>query len=237
LHYALGTRVTPPAGWELDEDTLPESVLHDHVVELLRCLLVAWAARQGGDGVLVARNLAVRFDESRPAIGLDPDVCVLSPAPPGGLELRSVRTWLDGHAPPLLAIEVVSESHPRKDYSLGPDKYAASGTGELVVFDPLLAGPANHGGPFRLQLWRRDEGGFTRVYAGDGPVHSPTLDAYLVPTDDGRMLRIANDEQGADRWLTTEEEEHARAERARSEIAAARARVAELEALLARRGS
>ena len=38
------------------------------------------------------------------------------------LDLRSVRTWLPGHGPPRLAIEVVSETNPHKDYVIAPDK-------------------------------------------------------------------------------------------------------------------
>jgi len=69
---------------------MPESVLHDHAVELLKALLAAWAARAGS--AFVARILAIRWDESAPRIGVDPDVCLLSPAPPDASQLRSVRT-------------------------------------------------------------------------------------------------------------------------------------------------
>lgn len=64
----------------------------------------------------------------------------------------------------------MSETSPRKDYVVAPDKYAASGVGELWIFDPLIEEPPSHGGPFRLQVWTRDEDGtFARVYAGEGP--------------------------------------------------------------------
>ena len=164
--------------------------------------------------------------------------------------MRSVRTWIEGHTPPILAIEVVSTTNPLKDYTIAPDKYAASGTYELVVFDPLLTGPTAHGGPFPLQVWRRsDDDDFVRVYAGDGPVRATTLDAWLVVAADGRSVCIANDPNGVIRWLTAEEAERAakeaeraakEAERAAKEAAiaaerAAMARVAELEAELARR--
>ena len=222
---------------------MPESLLHDEVVTLLKDLLTVWAARAPGSG-RVARNLAVRWDEAHPAIGVDPDVCVLSPAP-ADPRLRSLRTWREGTAPPVLAIEVVSETNPRKDYAVAPDKYAASGTRELLIFDPLLSGPASHGGPVRLQLWRRDEEGqFTRVYAGDGPVYSPTLAAHFVAVEGGAKLRIATDAAGTDLWQTAEEAERAakEAERAAKEAEraakeAALARVAELEAALAQRGA
>jgi Uma2 family endonuclease len=213
--------------WELSDETMPESVLHDAVVEVLKALLAAWAAPRGG--MAVVRNLAVRWDEANPRFGVDPDVALLSPAPPDLIEVKSLRTWMPGHLAPVLAIEVVSETDPRKDYSVAPDKYAASGTRELWVFDPLLCGPTSHGGPFRLQVWVRGEGGaFTRAYAGAGPAFSPVLGAYAVPVDEGQRLRIAGDAAATELWLTAEETERAAKE-------AALARIAELEAELRRR--
>lgn len=225
VRYALAA---PGAGWELGEETLPESVLHDEAVALLEALLAVWAARRGD--AMVVRNLAVRWDQAHPAFGVDPDVAVIVPRPPEGDDLRSLRTWREGHAAPMLAIEVVSETTPRKDYVVAPDKYAASGVGELWIFDPLLSGPASHGGPFRLQVWTRDDDGtFSRAYAGDGPARSPALGAYLVPVDEGRKLRIAADAEATDSWMT-EAEAH------RKERDEALARLREVEAELAARG-
>jgi Uma2 family endonuclease len=205
---------------------MPESALHDEVVALLKALLAAWVARTRADAH-VYRNLAVRWSEEEPQIGVDPDVSVIAPAPPGAGDLRSLRTWLAGHAAPMLAVEVVSETNPHKDYVIAPDKYAASGARELWIFDPLLAGPTAQGGPHRLQIWqRRDGGAFTRIHAGDGPAWSPVLGAYVVVMEEGRRLRISEDARAARLWLTAEE-----AERAAKE--AALARVAELEALIA----
>jgi Uma2 family endonuclease len=216
IHYAVPRRGA--LGWELSEETMPESVVHDQAVELLKALLAAWAAREGR--AFVARNLAIRWDEAHPQIGVDPDVCVLRPPPPDAADLRSVRTWLPGHEPPALAVEVVSETNPHKDYTVAPDKYAVSGTSELWIFDPLLAGPTVHGGPIRLQVWqRRQDGDFVRVYAGEGPARSPLLGAWVVATDEGRKLRVAEDEGATRFWRTAEED--------------ALARVAELEAQLA----
>jgi hypothetical protein len=235
-------------GWELSEEKMPESVLHDQAVELLRQILAWWARDR--ENVQIARNLAVRWDEDEPRVGVDPDVCVLSPAPPAEENLRSVRTWMPGHHAPAFAVEVVSDSDPRKDYTIAPDKYAASGTRELCVFDPLLAGPAAHGGPFLLQLWRRDDQGrFVRAYAGDGPAESQVLGAHLVVVDDGKKLRVADDADGAQLWPTATEAERTakeaertakEAERTAKEVErtakeAALARVAELEAELAKR--
>lgn len=104
-----------------------------------------------------------------------------------------------------------------------PEKCAVVGVRELVVFDPLLAGPCAQGGPSLLQLWRRgSDGGFERVHQGGQSGWSTTLGAFLVPDQDARRLRIAAHADGSGRWLTGEER--------------ALARVAELEAELARRG-
>jgi hypothetical protein len=229
-------------GWELSEEQMTESDAHHATVELLKAILSWWARER--ENVQVARNMAVRWDEDEPRVGTDPDVAVLSPRPPreDGV-LSSVRTWLPGHAPPLLAVEVVSDSNPRKDYAIAPDKYAASGTRELWVFDPRLAGPSTHGGPFRLQLWHRDEqGSFVRAYAGDGPVRSDVLGAYAVVVEGGARLRVADDPEGRRLWPTEAEAERAarQAERAardaeRAAKDAALARSAELEAELRRR--
>ena len=230
VHYTVPRRVP---GWELPDELMQESVLHDQAVELLKALLAAWAAR-GASTAFVVRNLAVRWNEAEPRIGVDPDVCVLSPSPPDAIELRSVRTWLAAHFPPVLAVEVVSETNPHKDYAIAPDKYAASGTGELWVFDPLLAGPVAHGGPFRIQIWhRRADGDFVRIYAGDGPAFSPTLEAYLVATDEGRKLRLADDEDATVFWRTVEESERVAKEAERAAKEAALVRVAQLEASIA----
>jgi len=204
--------------WALSDETMPESIEHVRAVDLLRAILTYWAR---GRDALVARNFAIRWDEREPGVGVDPDVSLFSPAPPvpKGEDLRSVRTWVDGHAPPLLAVEIVSETNPKKDYVIAPEKYAASGTRELCVFDARLAGPASRGGPHRIQVWRRDEhGDFVRRYAGDGPAYSEVLSAYFVAGGEPCMMRVADDETGARLWPTSDE--------------AALARIAELEAAL-----
>jgi Uma2 family endonuclease len=204
------------ADWELSEATMPESVLHDAAVRELWSSLDVWAARVGR--ALVVRNLAIRWRQSNPRIGVDPDVAVLSPPPPEGGELRSVRTWLAGHTAPCIAVEVVSETNPRKDYVMAPDKYAASGTRELWIFNPLLVGPRSHGGPFRLQVWTREaDGSLARAYAGEGPGYSGELGAWLVVTAGGQRLRIADDAKGARLWPTREEAERRNAEIERAE--------------------
>jgi Uma2 family endonuclease len=226
--------------WELEDDeTMPESLLHRMAVDLLRSILEAWA-RTRRRNAMVAANMALRWDRVRPRVGVDPDIMLVEPAPAevlGGL--TSVCTWKPGHHPPRVAVEVVSEGTADKDYGDGPAKYAASGTCDLWVFDPEGFGPGVHGGPYVLQVWRRDDlGRFTRVYAGDGPTCSEELGAWLVITGEGRQLRIADDREGTRLWQTDAERERAEKERERMEKERERtekeAALAELAALRAR---
>ena len=222
-----------PAGWVVEDDEkVPESRGHELRGERLRRLLDAWKVRTRRD-LQVGRNLALRWDEDHPRVGVDPDVYVVEPPPPEGDDVRSLRTWDTGHHPPLLAIEIVSLSRPDKDYDSSPEKYAASGTEELWVFDPDLAGRAR-GGPFALQVWRRtEEGEFNRVHAGSGPARSEAIGAWVFVVDEGRGLAIADDEAGTSWWRTVEESERAEKERERAEKEDALRRLAEVSALLA----
>ena len=214
--------------WTLPEETVPESRPHDLILDLLKALLSAWIARTGRNAQ-VGRNLAVRWDEQHPNIGADPDIYLVEPPPPEGDRVESLRLWMPGHHPLQLAIEVVSSTNAVKDYEQAPDKHAAAETQELWVFDPGLHGPKSRGGPARLQIWSRsDDGTFQRIYRGDGPARSPLLGAWLFAVNEGERLRIADDPEGTAWWMTAEE-----AERAAKE--AALARIAELEAALAKR--
>ncbi len=205
--------------WVLPEEDMPESIPHRDTVRLLESILLTFVARTGRNA-LVAANLACRWHEEDARIGVDPDVALIEPAPPGADHLASLRTWEPGHVPPRFAIEVVSSSNSEKDYQDAPAKYAALGTRELVVFDPERIGPPVSGGPFVLQVWRRnDAGAMERVYAGDGPARTEELNAWLIPTEPCR-LRIADDENGSNLWLTSAEQEAA----ARQQEAAARKR-------------
>jgi Uma2 family endonuclease len=220
--------------WELAEEPVPESRPHDLASDTVKLLLSAWVARTGRR-LEVGRNLAVRWDEANPKVGVDPDVYVIEPTPEGDA-LPSLRTWEEGHHPPILAIEVVSGSNPSKDYVSSPEKYAASGTGELWIFDPQLAGPRAHGGPVRIQIWRREDDTFSRIYAGSGPAWSPAIGAWIFAVAEGGLLRIASDEAGTDWWMTGEEAERAGRDAERAAKEEALRRVAELEARLAGRG-
>ena len=196
--------------WAVPEIPVPESDTHDVAIDYLKALLLAWAARSGR-AVKVARNLGIRWVKAEPRAGFDPDLCVIEPSPPADKTLTSLRLWEPGHVAPLLAIEVVSPGHPYKDYVDTPERCAACGIGELWVYDPMLAGPAARGGPVLLQVWQRSAGGeFERVHAGQGPVRSPALGAWLHPRASrlpaGATLVVSADPEGHERWPTLEEQ-------------------------------
>ncbi len=233
--------------WVLrDDDNMPESPEHVDACALLKDVLRAWIARTGRDAY-AGCNIALRWDGAHPQIGVDPDVYLVEPAPAAPMP-KSLRTWVPGHHAPRVAVEVVSEDSAEKDYVDGPQRYAASGTRELWVFDPERHGRASVGGPLVLQVWRRMRGErFRRVYAGDGPAYSEELGAWLVVTDEGRRLRVADDEAGERLWPAAAEEADERAreanertreanDRAREANERAAAAEAELAALRAARG-
>jgi Uma2 family endonuclease len=188
----------PEAGedWELSDDLVPESRPHERRSALVFDQLDYMVERTGRNAI-VCRNLAVRWDEARPGIGVDPDVCLIEPTPPEGAELHSLLLWKPGHCAPLVAVEIVSASRVDKDYAQSPLKYAVNGTRELWVFDPRRAGPKDKGGPFLLQVWRRDENDdLLRVYAGDGPARSEALDAWIF-ADRSRAVRRVSPADGS----------------------------------------
>jgi len=208
--------------WVLPEGNVPESVPHNTAARHLELLLEAWAERSPHD-LAVGRNLAIRWLEERPQVGIDPDVCLLAPPSPDFERLGSLCLWKPGHEPPPLCFEVVSSTHPNKDYTAIQDRYAAMGAFEVVVFDPQLIGPRSLGGPVALQVWRCDSVGLLeRVHFGAGPAYSEVLDAWLVP--EGGLLAISEDRTGSRRWLTGAERERAARTELEREVADLRAR-------------
>nr|MBK7069946.1 Uma2 family endonuclease [Deltaproteobacteria bacterium] len=112
--------------WVLEDGvTMPETSEHRLTCEPLEMILRAWIARTARDAAVYA-NLALRWDEEHPAVGVDPDVCLVDPTPPDA-KLRSLRTWSPGTRRRRVAVEVVGRDTAEKDYLEGPAKYAASG--------------------------------------------------------------------------------------------------------------
>jgi Uma2 family endonuclease len=101
----------PPDWYIEDEETVPESRRHHLRSTRVEGLLLGWTMRMGRNAQ-VGSNLALRWDEAHPGVGVDPDVYVVEPPPPEGDDVTSLRIWESGHYPPLLAVEVVSPSRP-----------------------------------------------------------------------------------------------------------------------------
>lgn len=214
--------------WTVPEGKVPEAPWHEGIADLFRQCIRAFIVRTGRQAA-VLRDVAVRVHEDRPQVGFNPDVCIVEPPPPGYPDIDSVRLWEPGHTVPRFCLEVVSKNHPYKDYRETPDQCAAAGVTELAVFDPKSAGPKVLGRAPLLSLWlRTPDGSFERVFAGDGPAWSPYLSAWLLPAESGRVLRISDDPEGRQLWLTAEEAE-------RAQHAASLQRIAELEAELRKR--
>jgi hypothetical protein len=217
-----------PDEWVLPEESVPEAPIHDEVAEALKLLLRAWAARSTTK-LRIARNLAIRWLKEYPTTGIDPDVCVLAPPPDNFDELGSLCLWKEGHTAPPLCFEIVSAGRPYKDYVALQDRYASMGTHELIVFDPLLAGPKSLGGPVALQLWRRDATrAFERVHFGPGPIYSEILDAWVIA--EGRALFIADDRAGKERWQNEAQTAQGDAVKARRDAERAQADAARAQA-------
>lgn len=205
--------------WELPEVPVPESPVHDEIADHLKSLLVAWRSRAEATGA-VRRNLAIRWDEVHPRVGVDPDVCWLDSVPPGfhDGEVDSLRLWQPGHCVPPLAIEIVSRNHPYKDYGRVQDKYAVVGVRELWVYDPYGYGPRALGGPVLLQLWvRTPEGVLRETHHADTPVRSPLLGAWLLPRAKDH-LGLADHSDGSGPWFTVAEQERQRADTLQAEL-------------------
>lgn len=216
--------------WFMDFEDVPETLLHDMIIELLKLVL---RYRYRDRDVVIGSNVACRWDPDDRRIGVDPDVILVEPAPPEAETLKSLQVWRPDHHPPKLAIEIVSETNATKDYKEGPVRMSRLGAEELWLFDPERHGPTleDLGGPFVLQLWRRPEkgGDMERIYAGDAPAFSPVLGAWIVTTNGGTRLRIAEDREGKRLWPTKDEAQAARAdaEGARADAEAQAREVAE----------
>lgn len=211
LRYTL--RV-PDGEWHCPEGGVPESVGHDLASRHLHALLAFWAARSTRN-LFVAHNLAVRWVEARPRVGIDPDVCLLDPPPPDVASLRSLCLWKPAHVAPSVSFEIVSKRHPYKDYVTIHERYAALGARELFVLDPELLGPKSLGGPVPIQVWRSDGAIYERTYVGQGPAFSEVLGAWVFL--EGGLPQIATDYAGRERWLTEQEFERTEKERERAE--------------------
>ena len=193
------------------EEKVPESKVH----RLLTTRLFESVERELGDHALVASNQFVYWDPSDPRKCLAPDLAVRVGA--ANRLLQTWKTWELGA--PHVGVEIVSDTD-RSDSALEAtlERYRRAGIGELVRFD------AEHGGS-PLRLWDLFDGDLVERDLSDPNAllcDALALFWQVVPDLElGPTLRLARDTSGRDLVQTPEE--------------AARARVAALEAELARR--
>ncbi|MBI4615083.1 MAG: Uma2 family endonuclease [Planctomycetes bacterium] len=212
------------SSWYLtDEEDMGQSPEQDEIVQVFTSVLRQVGRElEWGKRVLIGNDAFFAWLPEHPLVRVSPDIYLLFDPPPPPLP-ASWQTWLHGHRPPALAVEIVSGDEWKKDYEEGPEKYAQLGASELLIFDP--AAMLEEGGDrLRLQVYQRtDDGLFVRQYAGPGTAALKTLNLYALAcrTPAGPRLRLARDREGIELVPTAEEAQDA-AEAARQEAEAAR---------------
>jgi Uma2 family endonuclease len=213
-------RRTDPTIYPVEEKG-GEDILQRWITELLRPLLERYLGEHGVKA-FVGADQFIYWKQHDAHRRVAPDVYVLPGVAPG-THVRSWKTWEAGIVPSF-ALEVVSLDW-EKDYAEILPRYAELGVKELVVFDPAWEGRT---GRFRWQLHRGlARRGLVRVETTNADrVRSKVLGAWLrvVGEDLEQRVRIATDPAGDVLVPTSEERE-----------TAALARVAVLEAELAKR--
>jgi Uma2 family endonuclease len=207
-----------------DEALVPETQLHLELRTILYQLLRDFL----GDSVTVACDQFVYWVADDPSEVLAPDACVRR-APADGL-LKSWKTWERGA--PEVAVEIVSESDSSEAAwrdKLG--RYRRVGVSELVRFDASASPPG------RLRVWDRLDGDLVeREVEGEAALSTVLPCAWVVAPADDLPVALRLRSAGADAALvaTRAEARRQEAEARRQERAEAGARVAALEAELAR---
>ncbi|MBC8069967.1 MAG: Uma2 family endonuclease [Deltaproteobacteria bacterium] len=183
-----------------DEDDVGESFEHGEMIRLLLSSLDVLGRERAWHDRLWASDQFFAWRPEHPLVRVSPDVYVLDDPPPPPRP-ASWQTWLPGHRPPTLAIEIVSDDWT-KDYREAPQKYWQLGCPELVIFDPsAVLHPGDSRERVPLQVYRRDaDGAYVRVQCSDAAVFCEGIQAFLVPrhVDDVVRLRIASDAAGLD---------------------------------------
>lgn len=222
------------SAWVLaDEDDMGEGFEQGEIIRMLLSTLDVLADERGWTDRLWAGDQFFAWLPEHPLVRVSPDVYVLDHPPPPPRP-PSWQTWLPGHRPPVLAVEIVSNDW-RKDYELAPMKYWQLGCPELVIFDPDAATGNAGAERFALQVYRKaEDGAYVRVHAGASPAWSSAIDVAFVSVCVGPVarLRLARDRDGRDLLPTLDEARHAEADARHAEaearqVAEARVRVLE----------
>jgi Uma2 family endonuclease len=209
-----------------EEAVVPETQLHLELRTILYQLLRDFLE----DSVTLSSDQFVYWNADDPREVLAPDACVRRG---GSSELiRSWKTWERGA--PEVAVEIVSESDSSESaWSEKLARYRRMGVLEVLRFEPLAA-------QGQLRIWDRVEGDLIeRVVDGDSaPSAVLPLAWQLAPADKLDLALRVRDGASGPLVPTRIEARRAEAEARRAEAEAraiAEARVAELEAELARR--
>jgi hypothetical protein len=206
-----------------EEERVGEDIVQRWIMELLRPLVERWLV-QRGELAFVGADQFIYYEQFNSTARVAPDVYVL----PGIEPDRHVPIWKiwESGVAPSFALEIVSRSR-RKDYEESPNRHAAAGTQELVIFDPWPT-RRSRGLGIRWQVFRRQSETFARVEATNADrTASQVLGCWLrsVGTGTTQRIRLAVGDGGDELFPTAEEAAVADKE-------AALQRVAELEALL-----
>ncbi len=209
------------------EEKVGEDSLQRLIVELLRPEVERWLAAQGKPS-FVGADQFIYYKQHDPSKSVAPDVYVL-PGVPTTRRVPCWKVWKTGIVPSL-AVEVVSQHKPYKDYVEAPERYRDLGVRELVIFDPDWDRSSER---MRWQRYRKlKQRGFVRVEVNnEDRIHSRVLGCWLRVIGEGAdaRVRLATGPAGDDLFPTALETERA----AKDEAVR---RVATLEALLAERG-
>jgi hypothetical protein len=218
---------------------VPEGEVHYELLVLL------WQSvkRELGDGAQVCADLFLYWDPTNPKRCLAPDLAVRLGQP--RVLISSWKTWELGA--PHVGVEIVSDWDKAQSTTAQKlERYRQAGIAEVVRFDPEGTEP-------RLRLWDLIDGDLVERDLSDPEAHRcDALGFYWCIVEDPELhstLRLARDKEGRDLLPTPAEAERAakeaeraakEAERAekeaeRTQKEAALARIAELEAELARR--
>jgi Uma2 family endonuclease len=186
------------------EEKVGEDILQRWISELLRPLIERWFQQQNARA-FVGADQFIYYGEHEPTLRVAPDIYVLPGVRPD-TRVTSWKTWDKGIVPSFV-LEIVSKDW-EKDYVEAPEKYAAIGVPEVVIFDPM---PARHSEGVTWQVFRRvGDRPLRRVEASQGDrLRSKALGCFLrvVGSGDGVRLRLGSGPRGDDLFPTAEEAE------------------------------
>jgi Uma2 family endonuclease len=203
----------------MEEEAVPETVLHAELIEYLVAVL-KWLFHS--QVCTVCRNLAFFAPPELHEPPMAPDIAVIKGSP--RQPVSSWRVGITGPAPQIV-FEILSAETWKKDVQEKPLAYAHLGVHEYFAYDPNpipLAGPMAQ----RLFGWRLDLASGNMLplpLPPDGPLWSRELDSFLVPDqqllrlyDGSHQLRLTGEEAEARRAEAEARRAHVLAEKLRS---------------------